>query len=75
LVGIVRCVDGVTLAPIIADSVGENVTSFVESSRGDRTADRWVSFESVFGDSIPEVKRDGIDVRHIVLGWVSMTFE
>ena len=46
----------VALAPIVADSVGEDVSVAVEGGAGDGSADSWVSLQAVLGILVPEVE-------------------
>lgn len=94
LIWILWCVGGITLAPIIADSIRKDVSSLVKSGRRDGTSSGGVALQSVLGNSVPEMEsairassaeramywmeRDGVDrvdVGHVVLGWISVTFE
>lgn len=77
LVRKLRGVCRVALAPVIADSVGEDTAGLVESSRGDGTADGRVALQTVLCILVPEmesavttgsaegavngVERDGVD--------------
>lgn len=47
---------GVALAPVVADSVGENVSIVGEGCAGDWAADCWVSLKAVLGVLVPEVE-------------------
>jgi len=56
LVGSLRGVGGVALAPVVADSVGEDASGTVESSRGDGSADGRVTLQTVLSILVPEVE-------------------
>lgn len=56
LVGSLLGVGRVALAPIIADSVGEDVSVAVEGGAGDRPVYSWISLQAVLGVLIPEVE-------------------
>ena len=56
LVGGLRGVGGVALAPVVADSVGEDASGAVESSRGDGAADGRIALQTVLGVLVPEVE-------------------
>lgn len=56
LIRILRRIAGIPLAPVITHGVGEDGSVSVERTCGNGSADRWVALETVFGDSIPEVK-------------------
>ena len=56
LVGVVCPVALVTLAPVIADCVREDVTGPAEVCRGNAAANVRVSLQSVLGVLVPEVE-------------------
>lgn len=51
------CVSLVSLGPVVAYGVGEDVAVLVEVGRGDAAADVGVALESVLGVFVPEVER------------------
>lgn len=53
---VLRCVSAEALAPVVADSIGEDVTVPRECGCCDRAADLGVALEAVLGVLIPEVE-------------------
>jgi len=49
-------VEVVAFAPVVANSVGEDVAGTVEARRADGASNFWVSFQSVFGVLVPEME-------------------
>jgi len=47
----------IAFAPVIADCISKDLPASVEGCCGNGAAGCWISFESVLGDSIPEVER------------------
>lgn len=56
LVGSLLSVGGVSLAPVVADRVSEDVSGTVEGTGSDRASDGRVTLETVLGVLIPEVE-------------------
>jgi hypothetical protein len=56
LVGILRGVACISLAPVVADSVSKAVSSVIKGCCRNSATSRWVSLKSVLCDTIPEVK-------------------
>lgn len=56
LVRILGRVVGISLAPVVAHSVGKDRAAVVECSRGDRATDFGVALETVFGVLVPKVE-------------------
>lgn len=56
LVGSLLGIGGVTLAPVVADRVSEDISSAVESGGSDRASDSGVTLETVLRILIPEVE-------------------
>ena len=57
LVGQLRRIDGVALAPIVTDGVGKNIAGAVEGRGGDGAAYFRVALEPVLGVLVPEMER------------------
>lgn len=49
-------IGGVTLAPVVADGVSEDISITVESARSDRASDSGITLETVLRILIPEVE-------------------
>ena len=49
-------IEGVALAPVVANGIREDRAVPVESGRGDRATDIRITFEAVFGILVPEVE-------------------
>lgn len=56
LVRILRIVACVAFAPVVTDSIREDITTAVERSGGDSPTNCGVTLKSVFGNSVPEVE-------------------
>ncbi len=56
LVRVLWVVGGVTLAPVVTDSVGEDVAVEGEGGGDDGAADGWVALETMLGVLVPEVE-------------------
>ena len=57
LVRMARGHSAMTLAPVVADRVGEDRARFIECRRGDAAAHIRITLETVLGVFVPEVKR------------------
>lgn len=56
LVGVLRCVACVALAPVVANGVGKDVSRMIEGRCGDASTSGGISLESVLSNTVPEVE-------------------
>jgi len=55
-VRMLRTVASISFAPVVAHSIGEDISSVVECCSCDAVADGRIALESVFSDTVPEVE-------------------